>query len=845
MSQSHTPMMQQYLGIKASHPDMLLFYRMGDFYEMFYEDAEKGAQLLNLTLTHRGQSKGQPIPMAGVPYHAVDNYLAKLVKLGQSVAICEQIGTPGLSKGPVEREVTRIVTPGTLCEESLLDNDRENLLLAICSEKGHFGLAYIELSSGRFRIAECKTTEELNAYLLRLDASEVLICETMACPLLLNNHPAVRTRPRYEFNHKRAIAKLAEQFKVHSLDAFGVSDHPLAIMSAACLIEYLNHTQRQALPHIKRLQVEQSEDSVILDAQTLKNLEICRNLNGENKHTLLKLMNSTQTPMGMRLFRRWLTRPLRDVATLKKRQDSIKALLVKQGFEALRDELKKVADVERILARIALKSAKPRCLVQLKKALAVLPTIKQYLSLFHDDGLKRLSKRINLPPELHQLLDSALIEPPPATLKDGGVIKPGFDETLDELLAINDDAHQFIIKLEQKEKQKTKLNNLKIGFNRIHGYYIELAKSQASEAPSHYKRRQTLKNAERYITDELKQFEDKVLSAKAKALLREKIIFESLIDSLNDALDALMEASHALSEIDVLASLSERALKFNLSCPELTNERAIDIKGGRHLVIEQASDIPFITNDTLLNDSQTMLLITGPNMGGKSTYMRQTALITILAFMGSFVPATKASIGPVDRIFTRIGANDDISAGNSTFMVEMTETASILHHATENSLVLIDEIGRGTSTHDGMALARSTAEYINQRIKAYCLFSTHYFELTHLADESKTICNIHLSALLKGERIIFLYKVEQGAINESYGIEVARLAGIPSEVVNKAKHYLATLEESTPLPQKEIVVKKVSDKTHAFIQQLPVDELSPKKALDIIYELKQMTSTSC
>lgn len=858
MTQEHTPMMKQYLTIKAQHPDMLLFYRMGDFYEMFYEDAKRGAQLLELTLTHRGQSNGEPIPMAGVPYHAVDSYLSKLVKLGESVAICEQIGTPGLSKGPVERQVTRIITPGTLTEEALLSSSQENLLLALHHHKQRYGLAYVDISSGQLRITECADDDTLSATLERLEPKEILINEQMSGFALLKKHPCVKQRPHWEFNASQAKRLLCDQLQVQTLAAYGEQTHPLALIACGALLHYLKLTQKQALPHIKHIQIEQLNECVLLDAQTLKNLEICHTLNGEHKHTLLHLINKTATPMGSRLMKRWLTRPIRDRLALTERHQVIEYVLAKQLHDPLHQTLKGIGDLERILARIALKNVKPRCLVQLKVALAVLPSLLDHLKYHAPVALERLKKHIKTFPQLHALLDKALVENPPMVLKDGGVIAEGYDETLDELRTLSEHANDVLIKLEQQEKEQTGIATLKVGFNRVHGYYIEIPKTQSHLAPTHYHRRQTLKNNERFITPELKAFEDKVLSANAKALAREKNLFEELLSQCQPYLEALTITCNSLAELDVLTNLAERALTLNLHKPTLTDDKIIEIKKGRHLVIEHFSDDPFITNDVALGETPSLLMITGPNMGGKSTFMRQTALIVLLSYVGSFVPAEKAFIGPVDRIFTRIGASDDISSGRSTFMVEMTETATILNHATEHSLVLIDEIGRGTSTFDGLALAKACAWDLASRIGAYSLFSTHYFELTQLAEKCPSIQNLHLNALLENDTIIFLYKVQKGPCNQSYGIEVAKLAGLPSNVIQHAKQILQCLETHPVATKQEIpaltdmtlsqIVPERKEAAHPILthlQTIQPDALTPIKALELIYQLKDMEEAVC
>lgn len=841
MTQAHTPMMQQYLKIKSDYPDMLLFYRMGDFYEMFFDDAEEGAKLLHLTLTHRGQANGKPIPMAGVPYHAVDNYLAKLVKMGQSVAICEQIGEPGLSKGPVERQVTRIITPGTISEDALLEANKESLLLAIHEEKGQFGLAYVEVSSGRFRLSECENEEALQSELSRLDASEVLINGELTIPNPLYQHPALNCRPKWEFSHKQAVTLLLEQFQVNTLDVFEIDHLPYAICAAGALLHYLKLTQKQALPHIKAITIETSTDSVILDAQTLRNLELIKSLQGESNASFFHFINKTKTPMGARLLKRWLTRPIRDKTILNHRLSTIDYLLATHRIEAMQSPLKEMGDIERILARIALKNARPRCLVQLKETLTATPTLKTAIGDKPNTHLNTLSKKCHTHDSLLNTLNKAIVDNPPVTIKDGGVIKSGFDKTLDELRSLSDEANAFLVQLEEKEKNLTGLQTLKVGFNRVHGFYIELPKSQSSDVPDHYQRRQTLKNNERFITPELKTFEEKIITAKTKALAREKALYDELLDMLLQSLASLSELANAISECDALTCFAYIAEHYQLSKPQLKESSGISIKAGRHLVVEQISQTPFIANDVFLNPEKSLHLITGPNMGGKSTYMRQTALIVLMAYMGSYVPAAKADIGPIDRIFTRIGAGDDIAHGRSTFMVEMHETATILKHASKDSLVLIDEIGRGTSTFDGLSLAKAVAVHLAETIQAYTLFATHYFELTALENDATHVKNVHLTATTENDSIIFLYRVEEGPQSQSYGIEVAKLAGIPQDIIEHAKQILSHLEAHDIKPSKTVIKPTPSRRSKAMIlfDNTQLDDLTPRKALDLLYEMKR------
>ena len=841
MTTSHTPMMQQYLRIKSEYPDMLLFYRMGDFYELFFDDAKRASQLLDLTLTHRGQSADKPIPMAGVPYHAVENYLARLIKKGESVAICEQIGDPATSKGPVERQVTRIITPGTVTDEALLEAKKDNLLLAIHQQKHQIGLAWVELSSGRFHILELTETNQLSAELTRLQPAELLLQETSPLEEYCLNFP-IKLRPGWEFHMDHAKKLLCEQFAVHDLSAFGEQDHPTALIAAGALLSYLHTTQKQALPHLTTMTLEHTHDYLQMDASTQKHLELFENMSGSHENSLLSLLDKTACSMGSRLLKRWLGRPLKQHNLIKARQNAVLEIMQLQQGMSLYELLRQTADVERIVSRIALKSARPRDLVALCHTLALLPEFNSVLTRHQSELIVELKRHIKPLPVLQHLLASAIIENPPVLIRDGGVIAPGFDEELDELRILSTRANDKLMYLEQEEKQKTGLSSLKFGFNNVQGYYIELSKSQSEKAPPHYHRKQTLKNVERYITPELKQFEEKVLSAQVKALAREKWLYDNLLIEIQNQIPELTLLAQALAKLDVLATLAERAHSLNWCCPTLVPESQISIEGGRHPVIEQLLQERFIANDLQLNPSQNILLITGPNMGGKSTYMRQTALIVLLAHIGSFVPAKSVTLGPIDRIFTRIGASDDLASGRSTFMVEMTETAQILRQATHESLVLIDEIGRGTSTYDGMALAYASCAYLATTIKAYTLFSTHYFELTNLPQQWPCIRNVHLQASLDTGRIIFLYRVEPGHANRSYGLEVAELAGIPAEVLTIAHEQLNHIQNQNPSapPIHTSVQVKPQSTILRELAQIDPDRLTAREALDLIYRFKSM-----
>ncbi|EKD45986.1 MAG: hypothetical protein ACD_69C00059G0003 [uncultured bacterium] len=847
----HTPGMQQYLKIKAEHPNMLLFYRMGDFYELFYEDAHKAAKLLSITLTSRGQSNGKPIPMAGIPYHAAESYLAKLVKLGESIAICEQIGDPATSKGPVDRKVVRIITPGTVTDEALLEEKQDNLLVAVhCAGQNQkcnkIGLASLDLTSGKLTISQVTNIEALLGELERLKPVELLISEESPYLKLLNL-PGLRRRPPWEFEHAQAMRLLTQQFKTQDLGGFGCEDLPIAIAACGCLLQYVKDTQRTALPHILGLNIERREDSVILDATTQRNLELVNNLQGGTNNTLADILDQTATSMGSRLLRRWLKRPLYNQEVLFERQEAISDLQATQVINELYSTLRNIGDIERILARIALKSARPRDLVQLRYALFLLPKIHEHLAPCTSTKIKELQKKMGEFPELFNLLNNAIVENPPVIIRDGGVIAAGYHKELDEIRNLSKHADQFLISLETQEKERTGITTLKVGYNRIHGYYIEISRIQATQAPIEYIRRQTLKNAERFITPQLKEFEDKILSSRSRALTLEKSIYEEILEQLCQHLQPLQTMATALSELDVLNNLAERATTLKLVKPKFTNNVGIHIEAGRHLIVEQCIEDPFVPNDTELNSNHSLLIITGPNMGGKSTYMRQVALITILAYIGSFVPAKKVVIGPIDRIFTRIGAVDDLASGRSTFMVEMTETANILNNATSHSLVLMDEIGRGTSTFDGLSLAWATASHLATKIQALTLFATHYFELTHLPKIIPNIINIHLDAIEHEDKIVFLHAVNDGPANKSYGLQVAQLAGIPAKVINEAKQKLNQLENYSEAAdfassnnfeqnstldqnpkQSELILK---------LQSIDPNNFTPKEALELLFKL--------
>jgi len=847
--QQHTPMMVQYFAIKAEHPKDLVFYRMGDFYELFYDDAKQAAELLDITLTARGKSGGEPIPMCGVPYHAAEGYLARLVKAGVSVAIAEQIGDPATSKGPVERKVVRVVTPGTLSDEALLEDKVDNLLLAVAQREQHFGIAYLDLSTGRFRVLEVAGEEALSGELQRLDPAETLYHESIYHPDITARRGA-RSQPAWEFDIESARRALNNQFQTHDLSGFGCEELELALGAAGCLLQYVKDTQRGNLPHIRSMQQENRAESVILDAATRRNLEIDVNLTGGDTNTLLSVMDRGVTAMGSRLLRRWLHRPLTDTSVLDARQQAIRSLCDNYYYETVRGALKPVGDMERILTRVALRSARPRDLTRLVASLEALPQLRSELSHCNSKLLTKLSQQAGLYPDLCELLGKAIIDNPPVVIRDGGVIAPGFDAELDELRQISENAGDFLLEIEQREREVTGISTLKVGYNRVHGYYIEISRAQSEQAPAEYIRRQTLKNAERFITPELKEFEDKALSSKSRALAREKALYEDLLETLNEQLAPLQDTAAAVSEIDVLATLAERADSLSLCQPQFVEEQVFEVVAGRHLVVEQVLEEPFIANDTLLNDARRMLLITGPNMGGKSTYMRQNAVIALLAHIGSYVPAESAKLAPLDRIFTRIGSSDDLAGGRSTFMVEMTETANILHNASPRSLVLMDEVGRGTSTFDGLSLAWAAAVQLAQTVRAFTLFATHYFELTSLPEQCPTMANVHLDATEHQDHVVFLHNIQEGPANRSYGLQVAKLAGIPAPVLQAARDKLQELERGAadvPAPatnpaqapaQNDLFASPGPHPVVEALKDLDVDGLSPRDALARLYELK-------
>lgn len=843
---SHTPMMRQYLTIKAEFPNILVFYRMGDFYELFFDDAKKAADLMDISLTARGKTGGNAIPMAGVPYHAVETYLAKLVQLGESVAICEQVGDPATSKGPVERKVVRVVTPGTVSDEALLNDRQDNLIVAISEHKQGFGLAYLDMTSGRFVITEPQTQEQLQAELQRLSPAELLYPDNLSNTQVIEGYKGLRRRPEWEFDLDTATTLLNKQFGTKELAGFGVADKVRGLSAAGCLFQYVQDSQRTALPHIRAIVSESAQKGVILDAATRRNLELTQNLQGGFENTLASILDRTATPMGSRLLKRWLHFPLRDLAQLNQRQNAITSIIESDLSFSLTSLLKGIGDIERIVARIALRSARPRDFARLRNALQALPELQALLTESNTPFLADIAQNTQPMPQMQQLLEHAIIDNPPVLIRDGGVIAPGYHEELDTLRDLSQGASNFLDQIEQKEKERTGIPTLKVGYNKVHGFFIEVSKAQAGQVPDEYIRRQTLKNNERFITEELKAHEETVLTAQSRFLALEKRLYDQLFDLVLPELVKLQQLADTIAELDVLNNLSERAESLNYAKPELQANKGINISGGRHPVVEHMTTEPFIANPVVLDTNREMLIITGPNMGGKSTYMRQTALIVLLAHMGSYVPANSAVIGVVDRIFTRIGASDDLASGRSTFMVEMTETANILHNASDRSLVLLDEIGRGTSTYDGLSLAWACAEMLALNTKAFTLFASHYFELTLLAEQIETLANVHLDAVEHDDNIIFMHAVQEGAASKSFGLQVAQLAGIPKPVINRAKQRLSELERqeaptiaSEPKAFEQLPLMDIEHPVVEQLKQLDVDNLTPRQALDMLYQIKK------
>lgn len=858
---NHTPMMRQYLAMKAQYPDMLLFYRMGDFYELFFEDAEKASRLLGITLTRRGTSNGEPIKMAGVPYHAAEQYLAKLAKLGEAVAICEQVGDPATSKGPVAREVARILTPGTLTDTALMDETRDNTLLSVVESQGLVGLARINLASGVFVLSEI-AVGHLAQELERIQPAEIVCVEGNALTSLEQCKAPKKRLAEWQFDLDSSVAVLTKQFNTLDLNGFGCAEMHAAIAAAGALLGYVKHTQRTALPHLTGIAVEQTSQYIQLDAATRRNLEIDTTIRGEASPTLYSLLNTTQTAMGARALRHVLHHPLRDIHLVRARHEAVSELLQGSRFQYVQMALQDIGDIERMTARVALKTARPRDLSGLRDSLTQLPALLGALDQVQAPLLTQLCAHLLVPPDVLTLLTRAVQAEPSVVLREGGVIADGYDAELDELRAIQTNHGDFLLQFEAAEKARTGIANLKVEFNNVHGFYIEMSRTQADNAPTEYRRKQTLKNVERFITPELKAFEDKVLSANDRALAREKWLYEELLEALLPYIQPLQNTAQAVAQCDVFACFAERAQSLQYVQPNMRDDIGVQIEAGRHPVVESIAQ-PYVANDVHLSPYRQLLLITGPNMGGKSTFMRQTALIVLMAYCGCFVPATVANIGVIDRIFTRIGASDDLAGGRSTFMVEMTETANILHNATEKSLVLLDEIGRGTSTFDGLSLAWAVAKQLLDKNKALTLFATHYFELTRIVDDAKQAANVHLSATEHGQgqdkKLVFLHKVEEGAALMSYGIQVAQLAGIPKSVVQLAKRKLAQLEQLQTQSSRlgdsqhdlfaggqasmEPMADNLPPNVQALldaVEQMQPDDLTPKQALEWLYQLKKL-----
>ena len=847
---SHTPMMRQYLQLKAQHPETLLFYRMGDFYELFFDDAKRAARLLDISLTQRGQSAGQPIPMAGVPYHAAENYIAKLIKQGESVVICEQVGSAD-NKGPMQREITRIITPGTVTDDALLQEREASILAALHQHQDRCGLAYLDLSTGDFRLLETTSRQQMQSELERLQPAELLLSEDSRPDSTWQDRYTIQNRPPWHFDAETAYRNLTEHFATQDLRGFGCENLPLAIAAAGCLLNYASETQMGALPHIRGLVTESLADTVVLDVSCRRNLELEADLTGNRNNSLLGLLDGCTTAMGSRLLKRWLGQPLRDRVAIEARQQAVTELLTQ--YPEVAEALAPVGDIQRICTRIALSSARPRDLLALRETLDTLPALQKVFIAADSTLLQTVHAALAQPKAELALLQKALIDKPPLLIRDGGVIADGYDSELDELRGLSSHADQFLTELETREREQSGIANLKVSYNRVHGYYIEISKSNLERVPAHFQRRQTLKSAERFITPELKEYEDKVLSARERALNREKQLYQLLLEQLALKLDHFRSIADALAQLDVLQCFAERAESLNYCCPQITDKTGIYIQDGRHPVVESLLDDPFVPNDIKLDENRRMLLITGPNMGGKSTYMRQVALTVILACCGSYVPASKASIGPIDRIFTRIGASDDLAGGRSTFMVEMSEAANILHNASSNSLVLMDEIGRGTSTFDGLSLAWACAEQLSLSVQAFTLFATHYFELTTLVEQLPTAENVHLDAVEHHENIVFLHAVKPGPANQSYGLQVAKLAGVPAEVIKKAKLQLHRLEQQSVRMQDESqqqlgLFEQESpaleeDPLQKFVREIDPDQLTPRNALEILYKLRMLVVT--
>ncbi len=843
-------MMQQYLRIKADYPDTLLFYRMGDFYEMFHDDAERGAELLGITLTSRGKSTANPIKMAGVPFHSVNQYIQKLIKLSIPVAICEQIGDPTTSKGPVERKVVRVITPGTLTDENLLDARTENILMAVKKFNKGWSMAMLEVSSGRFSAREIPSSESIQSEIDRIQPAEILVGESTDQTENLSTN-RLQEVPQWYFSYDRASELLKKQFGVVDLAVFECDQYPEATAVTGALLQYARDVYGAELPHIQSFRIEKPDEFVLLDSHSWRNLEIEATLSGDTKNSLLELFDRCSTTMGARQLRRWFRYPVRNRQEVERRHRIIAHLCEEGRSETSKVNLHKIGDIERIVSRVATRTARPTDLVRLKESLQSVPSLIELIAEGDCQEVIDLCNSMEALPDLTELLSRAIQDEPATMIRDGGVIQQGYDGQLDELIKLRDDSGHALSEMEIRERERTGIKNLRIHFNRVHGYYIEVPRLATEQIPAEYTRRQTTKNTERYITPELREFESQILSAKERSLAREKALYDELLDNLQQFVARIQTTAKTVAEIDVLCNFANRSKTLDLQRPKLVDEPGIAITAGRHLLVESMLSKPFVPNDTELNERNHLLLITGPNMGGKSTYMRQTAVIALLAYTGSYVPADSVTIGPIDRIFTRIGASDDLSAGSSTFMVEMTEMASILHSATQKSLVIVDEIGRGTSTFDGLALAWACAHSLLADVQALCMFSTHYFEITALAESLTGAKNVHLDAVKHGGEIIFLYEVKEGATNQSYGIQVARLAGIPSKVIAVASEKLAELSMSACKQavqiDEQLYQPSIFDSQAKLISpaldrlgEVQPDNISPREALEILYQLKQL-----
>jgi DNA mismatch repair protein MutS len=866
-SSQHTPMMQQYLRIKAEHPNVLLFYRMGDFYELFFSDAEKAARLLNITLTKRGTSNGEPIKMAGVPFHSVEQYLARLVRLGESIAICEQLGDPATSKGPVERKVMRVVTPGTLTDAALLPDREDRALLAVMPGRGlaagQVGLAWLVLSSGTAWLAQC-STDQLPTEIARVGPAEIILAEDIEPDLLQLNGAPIAYSPGWVFDTERGLQNLTKLLNTRDLSGYDATDQTLSLGAMNGLLHYVERTAGTSAIGLSSLKVYRSQDYLMLDSVAARNLELLTTLGGQTAPTLFSVLDDCSTAAGARLLRHWIQYPPRSAATAQARHQALALLQTPMSDYVswanwLGKELQGSADPERIATRIQLRSVRPRELAALRDLAQLSRQVRNTLQNLPVQALlQSLVAALHLPDQIESLLASCLAPEPAANLRDGGVMAAGFDSELDELRAIDQDCGEYLLKMEATQRELTGISNLKVGFNQVAGFFIEISQGQLDKVPVEYKRRQTLKNAERFITPELKAFEDKALSAKDRALAREKFLFEQLLDQLADYLPALQQCARALAQLDLLAALARLAVQHQWVAPSFSQQPGIEIRAGRHPVV-QTQVTRFTANDCVLNARRSLAIITGPNMGGKSTFMRQTALIVVMAYMGCYVPATTCHLGPIDRVFTRIGAADDLAGGRSTFMVEMTEAAAILNSATEQSLVVMDEIGRGTSTFDGLSLAQAIATRLATHNASLVLFATHYFELTQLANQFATVFNVHLSAAQSAKGIVFLHEVRDGPANQSYGLEVAQLAGLPSPVIRQARVTLRQLEQraaETHGAQSDLFSSVTLVDGNSFsnevaqaaalvplltrLAQLNPDELAPREALAALYELKNL-----